>query len=86
MKKSKLLIVLFVTLLLAIKCQQTSSTYQNLYLPDNPNIHYTGRIDFSNPQKPKISGAGAYFEVKFKGSACEILFNDQNLDDNHNYQ
>ena len=84
MKKSKLLIVLFVTLLLAINCQKTSSTYQNLYPPDNPNIHYTGRIDFSDPQKPKLSGAGAYFEVKFKGSSCEILLKDQNLDDNHN--
>lgn len=85
MKKSKLLTVLFVTLLLAINCQKISSTHQNLYPPNNPNIHYTGRIDFSDPQKPKLSGAGAYFQVKFKGSACEILLEDQNLDDNHNY-
>ncbi|HEX9973814.1 MAG TPA: hypothetical protein VGD14_17225 [bacterium] len=53
MKKLKLIIILFVILLLAVNCQKIASTQQILYLPDNPNIHYTGRIDFSNPSKPK---------------------------------
>jgi len=82
MKKSKLIIAI---LLLAFNCQKISSTHQNLYLPDNPNIHYVGRIDFSDPQKPRLSGVGVYFEVKLKGSGCEILLEDQNLNDNHNY-
>jgi lysophospholipase L1-like esterase len=85
MKKLNLIMIIILILLLAFNCQRIASTQQNLCLPDNPNIHYTGRIDFSNPKSPKLSGAGACFKMKFRGSDCEILLEDQNLYDNHNY-
>jgi len=55
------------------------------YPADNQNIHYTGRIDFSNPRKPRLSGAGSYFQCKFSGSTCDIFIEDQNLNNYHNY-
>jgi hypothetical protein len=44
---------------------------------DDPNIQYTGRIDFSNPKQPRFWTAGVYIQAKFKGSSCEILINDE---------
>jgi lysophospholipase L1-like esterase len=55
------------------------------YKPDNPCIHYTGRIDFNNTLKPRLCGAGSYFQFKLKGTFCDILVEDQNLYGNHNY-
>jgi lysophospholipase L1-like esterase len=54
-------------------------SHPNIQEPDNPAIRYTGRIDFANPQRPRLSNAGAYFQVRFKGTACELLLEDQNL-------
>ncbi|MFC1781788.1 SGNH/GDSL hydrolase family protein [Planctomycetota bacterium] len=57
----------------------------SLFTPDNSHIQYTGRIDFSNPDKPRISGAGAYILVHFRGTTCDILLEDQKSDDSHSY-
>jgi lysophospholipase L1-like esterase len=57
-----------------------------LFTPDNPNIHYVGRIDFTNPLKPRFWSPGVYFKAKFKGTSCEVLLNDENLYGTyHNY-
>ncbi|ASU32586.1 SGNH/GDSL hydrolase family protein [Mucilaginibacter xinganensis] len=45
---------------------------------DNSKIRYVGRIDFSNPQKPRIWAPGIYIKAKFKGPQCEIILNDEN--------
>ncbi|NQT24329.1 SGNH/GDSL hydrolase family protein [candidate division KSB1 bacterium] len=71
--------ILFFTIIL-INCQIGDSIIK----PDHPNIHYTGRIDFSQPDKPRLHGAGSYLEFKFKGTDCKILLEDQHLD-NHNH-
>ena len=53
---------------------------------DNPNIQYTGRIDFSNPREPKFWSSGVYIKARFKGTSCEIEINDEVLYGNtHNY-
>lgn len=53
---------------------------------DNKNIQYTGRIDFTNPKKPKFWTAGVYVKAKFKGSYCDLVINDQILWGHyHNY-
>lgn len=85
MKKHAILLVLLITQLCSCSSLQKQSGQLTLYRPDNELIQYTGRIDFSNPQKPRLCGAGAYFEIKFKGSTCEIMLEDQNLNGNHNY-
>jgi hypothetical protein len=76
---------LFACSILLINCHQTNTIDSLTHSPDNKNILYTGRIDFSNPEKPKISGAAAYFVLKFIGSNCDILLEDQNLNNGHNY-
>lgn len=53
---------------------------------DNPNIQYVGRFDFSNPKLPKFWAPGTYIKAKFKGTACEVVVNDEVLWGNsHNY-
>jgi lysophospholipase L1-like esterase len=54
-----------------------------VHSPNNNSIFYTGRIDFSNPEKPRLVGAGSYFELKFKGTSCSVLF--ENTGDQYNY-
>ena len=57
-----------------------------LIAADNPNIQYTGRIDFSDPKKPRFWAPGVYVKANFKGPACEIVINDEELYKvNHNY-
>ena len=80
-----LVAILYTTYLLSINYQQLFPTHTSLYLPDNDKIKYTGRIDFTNPQKPRLIGSGAYFMIKFRGENCDILLEDQSLYNNHNY-
>ncbi len=58
----------------------------NFFPANNPNIQYTGRIDFRNPLLPRFWQPGVYIETRFIGSDCEIILNDQVLwGKNHNY-
>ncbi len=84
-KNFELIAGILLIFIFSFGCKQDPSANLNLFTPDNQHIRYTGRIDFSNPKKPKLSNAGAYFEAKFKGNTCEILLEDQELKDNHNY-
>jgi hypothetical protein len=52
---------------------------------DNANYQYFGRIDFTNPQKPKLWAAGSYIKAKFTGKYCAIALNDQNRYGRNNY-
>ena len=57
-----------------------------LFTADNSNIQYTGRVDFSNPQKPRFWAPGVYLTTRFTGPSCEIVMNDEVLGgSNHNY-
>lgn len=57
-----------------------------LIQPDNPNIVYTGRIDFTNPKSPRFWNSGVYITFKFTGGTCEVVLTDQVLNgDYHNY-
>jgi len=56
------------------------------YYPDHPYIQYTGRIDFTNPKLPRFWQPGVYFTIRFSGSYCEVILNDEILwGKNHNY-
>src|SRR5262245_24514724 len=53
---------------------------------DHQNIQYTGRIDCSNPKRPRLWSPGGNLKASFKGSDCEIMVNDEVLYGNsHNY-
>jgi lysophospholipase L1-like esterase len=57
-----------------------------LFKANNNNLQYFGRIDFTDPLKPKFWSPGVYILAKFKGTSCEVLINDEVKDDNtHNY-
>ncbi|QEC42012.1 SGNH/GDSL hydrolase family protein [Pseudobacter ginsenosidimutans] len=52
----------------------------------DPNLHYIGRIDFSNPQLPRFWAPGVYCTGKFKGDSALLLVKDEMLwGSNHNY-
>ena len=48
-----------------------------LFTANNKLLQYTGRIDFSNPFKPKFWSSGVYVKARFKGKGCIIVVNDQ---------
>jgi lysophospholipase L1-like esterase len=56
-----------------------------LFKANNPKIQYVGRIDFSDPLKPRFWSPGVYIKAKFKGTDCTLLLNDEMSGDNHNY-
>jgi lysophospholipase L1-like esterase len=59
----------------------------SVFVPANdPHIQYMGRIDFSDPQKPRFWSPGVTIQVRFKGPSCRLLINDEVLWGNsHNY-
>lgn len=81
----RLVTILCTAYLFSINYQQLNPTHTSLYLPDSDKIRYTGRIDFTNPQKPRLIGSGAYFMIKFRGESCTILLEDKSLYNNYNY-
>lgn len=58
----------------------------NFFSADHPSIQYTGRIDFSNKALPRFWSPGVYITIKFTGSSCRIIVNDEMLYNKfHNY-
>lgn len=48
--------------------------------PDDPNLRYIGRIDFSNPARPRFDWSGITIEAVFGGTSLTLLLEDsQNL-------
>ncbi|TXK52632.1 SGNH/GDSL hydrolase family protein [Pontibacter qinzhouensis] len=82
-----LLLLSILPLLSACKVASKSGGGQVSFIAaDNPHIQYTGRIDFSDPKKPKFWSPGVYIQAKFQGTLCEIMLNEEELwGKNHNY-
>ncbi|MFT3825369.1 MAG: SGNH/GDSL hydrolase family protein [Chitinophagaceae bacterium] len=56
------------------------------YSADNPYLQYTGRMDLTDPKKPRTWAPGAYMVAKFKGTSCSVIINDEVLyGTSHNY-
>ena len=49
------------------------------FTADNPNIQYMGRIDNSNPKKPRFWNPGVTVKASFMGSFCDVVLNDEQL-------
>lgn len=64
-------------LLLAFSSSFALKSKGNFYSAANSKIQYVGRVDFSNPSKPKMWASGAYVIVKFKGTFCDLDINDE---------
>jgi hypothetical protein len=63
----------------------TVNVYYAALPPNNTNIQYCGRIDFSNSLQPKYWAPGVYVKFKYEGTGCEIVIGDeQKWGSNHN--
>ncbi len=54
----------------------TAVPTRQVYEADNANILYTGRIDFTDPKKPKFSAPGVYVQARFRGTAVAVMLED----------
>ncbi len=54
------------------------------YTADNPNIQYFGRIDRTNPLRPRFPASAVYVTAKFRGDSVAVKINDQNLGGGYN--
>lgn len=69
---------LYLLALLTISLWVTASEGK-FYGANHRFVQYTGRFDYSNPLKPKVWASGAYVQIKFNGSYCSLLINDEML-------
>lgn len=68
-------IILLTVLVIAFSGIANAAT---VITPDNPNIQYTGRIDFSDPMTPILGWPGGHITVNFQGTSVKATVN--NLD------
>jgi lysophospholipase L1-like esterase len=54
-----------------------TDTTVRTYAPDDADIRYTGRIDFSDPAKPKYSAPGVTVQARFRGTAAAVMLADE---------
>jgi lysophospholipase L1-like esterase len=63
-----------------------SDTELPIFKANNPLIQYTGRIDITDPFKPRFWSPAVYVQARFKGTSCTIMLNDEVLyGATHNY-
>jgi len=85
MKKSLHTIILAL-LGFAVTTAGKASPKIKLFTADNQHFVYTGRVDFTDPQKPKFWSPGVYITTRFKGPTCKLLINDEEMyGKTHNY-
>jgi Carbohydrate esterase 2 N-terminal/GDSL-like Lipase/Acylhydrolase family len=64
-------------LILFFSVTSWSQTQPGFISPDNPNLLYTGRVDFSNPSAPLMTWAGSSVKANFTGKVLKVLFDDE---------
>jgi lysophospholipase L1-like esterase len=63
-----------------------ASAQMKFFEATHPDIQYTGRIDFSDPKKPRFWQPGVYITARFSGNFCSLLLEDEILwGKSHNY-
>jgi len=72
------------TLLLVLFCMNTSFAATTI-TPDNSNIQYTGRIDFSVPAAPVFGWPGGQILVNFQGTSVKATFTNQGDGDGNTF-
>jgi hypothetical protein len=79
-------LTVLVLIILSLNSQASPVDSLTLYQANNPLIQYVGRVDLSNPLRPRMWSPGVYIKVRFKGSKCQLLINDQEMyGKSHNY-
>lgn len=82
MKKIIPISLVFLAGIILISCQSSKPRFHK---PNHPFIRYSGRIDFTNPEKPKLSSSASLIRFKFKGAVCSISLQDEGMWNQHNY-
>ena len=65
-------------LLLLAPCAGVLAWAGTTIAPDNTQLQYTGRIDFSRPAAPEVSWAGTSLTANFTGASLAFILDDQN--------
>jgi hypothetical protein len=68
MKRNLVMLCLCVLTITQVGAKDREGITMNFFPANNPNIQYTGRIDFSNPLLPRFWQPGVYIETKFIGA------------------
>jgi hypothetical protein len=55
----------------------TLDAHSQVYEPDDERLLYTGRIDFTDPKKPKFSAPAVTIQARFHGTAAAVLLQDE---------
>jgi len=55
----------------------SASLFAQTFLPSDPHIRSMGRIDFTNPEKPRISSSASTLFIRFTGPEFKIHLQDQ---------
>jgi hypothetical protein len=77
---------LFFSVAILIALSGNAQEKLSFFKADDPYIQYTGRIDFTNPVLPRFWQPGVYITMKFSGTSCEVILNDEVLwGVDHNY-
>ena len=63
-------------ILWAMTCHHMAMA-QTTITPSNNNIHYSGRIDLSDPTTPKLYYGGSYITTTFTGTSLRAVISDQ---------
>jgi lysophospholipase L1-like esterase len=78
--------VVFMLLFWVASASGKASPKVKLFTADDQHFKYTGRVDFTDPQKPKFWSPGVYITTRFKGATCDLLINDEEMyGKTHNY-
>lgn len=69
-----------------IKVDTAPPKHNTFFAANHLLIQYTGRIDFSKSELPRMWSPGVYINMQFKGNAITAVIKDQELwGKNHNY-
>ena len=66
-----------VLLLLLAQCASVLAWAGTTISPDNAQLQYTGRVDFSRPAAPEVSWAGTSLTANFTGASLAFVLDDQ---------
>ena len=79
------LLTLIQSLVISLSAQ-TQAQGMSFFKASHPYFQYTGRVDFSNADKPRFWSSGVCIKAKFKGNYCAVILNDEILYGSyHNY-
>jgi hypothetical protein len=80
----KKLSILFILFLYHFSLAQDPKNQLTYIAPSDARIHYTGRIDFDNPNAPVFYWPGTYLTARFLGTSLTITLNDETGDNFYN--